>query len=86
MSFLVFDYLDQAMEALLYLNDLAEDGRIVHRAEMTDAFENIPTTAMRMFNGKNIGKSLLKVSDVPLPIFITFVERLIVKFMSPHFL
>jgi NADPH-dependent curcumin reductase CurA len=39
-----------------------KDGRILHREDITDGFENAPTAFMGLLQGKNFGKALVRVS------------------------
>ena len=40
-----------------------KDGRIRHREDITDGFENAPAAFMGLLQGKNFGKALVRVSD-----------------------
>ncbi|HUC49153.1 MAG TPA: NADP-dependent oxidoreductase, partial [Xanthobacteraceae bacterium] len=39
-----------------------KDGRIRHREDITDGFENAPAAFMGLLQGKNFGKALVRVS------------------------
>jgi NADPH-dependent curcumin reductase CurA len=51
-------------EADARLADWIRAGRVQPRADIQAGFENAPATLMRLFEGRNIGKQLLKVADL----------------------
>ena len=65
-GFLLFDYLDRAREALADLAKWVADGRVVSAEDIQEGFENTPKTFLRLFDGSNLGKQLLKVAEPPL--------------------
>jgi hypothetical protein len=71
-GFIIIDYLDRALEGLLCLNKWVE------------GFDQIPSTLTRLFTGANLGKQLLKVSDAPLPIRASPLEKTVFKMMSAY--
>lgn len=83
-GFIVLDYSDRAVEGLLCLNKWIEDGKLVQEIDMQLGFEHIPATLMRLFTGANLGKQLLKVSDAPLPVRSSPVEKTGFKLMSAY--
>jgi NADPH-dependent curcumin reductase CurA len=62
-GFIVIDYLDRFAEGAAALAGWLESGELVHRDDVQEGFENIPSTLNRLFTGKNIGKQLLKIAD-----------------------
>jgi NADPH-dependent curcumin reductase CurA len=64
-GFLVFDYLPRFREALEQMGDWVRRGEIAYREDIQHGFENAPKTFLRLFEGKNIGKQLLKIADPP---------------------
>jgi hypothetical protein len=62
-GFIMLDYLDRMDEAMNDLVAWVMDGRIKYREDIQEGFENIPGTFLRLFEGKNQGKQLLKISD-----------------------
>lgn len=78
-GFLVTDYLKRSAEGLLCLNQWVEEGKIVQEIDLKEGFENIPETLLRIFQGKNLGKQLLKLSDPPLPLNKSFIGKLLFK-------
>lgn len=39
-----------------------QSGQILHREDVQEGFDNIPSTLMRLFSGANVGKQLLKLT------------------------
>lgn len=83
-GFIILDYLDRAIEGLLCLNKWIEDGKLVQEIDMQHGFDQIPTTLERLFSGANIGKQLLKVSDAPLPVRTSTIEKTAFGIMSAY--
>ncbi len=62
-GFIVLDYLDRAEEAMAYLGDQVMAGKLVWREDVQEGFDNIPATLIRLFDGANVGKQMLKLAD-----------------------
>jgi NADPH-dependent curcumin reductase len=62
-GFIILDYMDRVEEARKDLMAWVMDGKIKYREDIQEGFENIPRTFLRLFEGKNQGKQLLKISD-----------------------
>ena len=62
-GFIVIDYLDRMQEAVNDLVTWVFDGRIHYREDIQEGFDNIPSTFMRLFQGTNNGKQLLRLAD-----------------------
>ncbi|MEM6580159.1 MAG: NADP-dependent oxidoreductase [Pseudomonadota bacterium] len=62
-GFLVLDYLARAEEAYADLTQWVSAGELVWRDDIQEGFENIPATLQRLFDGRNMGKQLLKLAD-----------------------
>ena len=73
-GFIVLDYLDRALAGLIKLAKWVDEGRIVQEIDMQYGFDNIPSTLIRIFNGDNLGKQILKVVDAPLPVRTSTIE------------
>jgi len=84
-GFIILDYLDRAIEAILCLNKWVDEGKIVQEIDMQEGFEDIPATLARIFTGANLGKQLLKVSDPPLPLRTSEVERAAMGLLTRYF-
>ncbi|MGR8918197.1 MAG: NADP-dependent oxidoreductase [Gammaproteobacteria bacterium] len=81
-GFIILDYLDRALPALLTLNHWVEHDLLRQEIDMQEGFENIPATLNRLFRGRNLGKQLLRVADPPLPVTGGAVERFAVGLLG----
>lgn len=66
-GFLLLDYLAQARQATERMGAWIADGRLRSEEDVQEGFENAPATLLRLFQGKNRGKQLLKIAEPPLP-------------------
>lgn len=66
-GFLIPDYAPRFNEARRALSAWLAAGKITAREDVQEGFENIPSTFLRLFDGANIGKQLLKIADPPIP-------------------
>lgn len=64
-GFIVIDYLAQANQAIADLSGWISTGELKHAEDIQEGIENTPKTFMRLFEGKNLGKQLLKIADAP---------------------
>jgi NADPH-dependent curcumin reductase CurA len=62
-GFLVLDYADRAMEALTALAQWYGEGKIQYRVHEVEGLGNAPDALNMLFDGKNQGKLVLKVSN-----------------------
>lgn len=62
-GFVVIDYLGRAGEAIADLGKWVADGELAWREDIQEGFDNIPATFQRLFDGRNVGKQLLKLAD-----------------------
>lgn len=60
-GFIVMDWKDEFPRARAVLADLVRSGRIRHREDIQHGLENAPATLVRLFQGANFGKQLLKL-------------------------
>ncbi|MES1933379.1 alcohol dehydrogenase zinc-binding domain-containing protein [Salinisphaera shabanensis T35B1] len=60
-GFVVFDYADRYGEAAKALAGWLSEGKIKHREDIVEGFENFPDTLLKLFEGSNFGKLVLKV-------------------------
>ena len=67
-GFIVIDYMKRAGEAVAALSQWEREGRIKHEEDIQAGLENAPATLLRLFDGRNRGKQLLKVADPPVPV------------------
>ena len=81
-GFIILDYLDRALEGLLKLTLWVEKGSVKQEIDLQHGFENIPSTLLRIFNGDNVGKQLLQLSEPVLPVRSNPVEKIIFKLLQ----
>jgi NADPH-dependent curcumin reductase CurA len=62
-GFILIDYFDQAPAAIADLSAWVAEGKLKHAEDIQEGFENTPKTFLRLFEGKNLGKQLLKIAD-----------------------
>ena len=66
-GFILVDYASRFGEAIPELAGWVTSGQIKYQEDIQEGFANAPKTFLRLFEGKNIGKQLLKIADPPLP-------------------
>ena len=64
-GFIVIDYFDRAAEAIADLSSWYKSGQLKQLEDIQEGIENTPKTFLRLFEGKNVGKQLLKIADPP---------------------
>ena len=62
-GFILIDHLAQAGEAIADLSRWSAEGKLVVEEDIQEGFENTVQTFLRLFEGKNLGKQLLKIGD-----------------------
>jgi len=62
-GFIVLDYMSQFPAAGQRIGKWIAEGKIKYKEDVQEGFENTPRTLMRLFEGKNFGKQLLKIAD-----------------------
>ena len=62
-GFIVLDYLDRFLEAILQMGQWVEEGRIRYKEEIVDGLERAPAALRTLFTGENTGKLIVKVAD-----------------------
>jgi hypothetical protein len=62
-GFLILDYVDRFLEAILGLAPLVSEGRLQYAVEVVDGLERTPETLNRLFTGDHTGKLVVHVSD-----------------------
>lgn len=62
-GFLVLDYAKQFPQAIEKLQAWLNNGEICFQEDIQEGFEQAPATLRRLFEGRNIGKQLLKIAD-----------------------
>ena len=66
-GFIVIDYAARFGSAAQELMDWITSGKLTFQEDIQEGFENAPRTFLRLFEGKNMGKQLLKIADLPVP-------------------
>jgi NADPH-dependent curcumin reductase CurA len=61
-GFIVLDYLARAGEAVTALSGWLRDGRLKDRVDVIQGLENAPAALLRLFEGKNQGKQLVRLA------------------------
>ncbi len=67
-GFIILDYMHRFAEGVQALAGLMAQGKLTTAEDIQVGFENCPATLRRLFEGKNLGKQLLKLTDPPLPV------------------
>jgi len=62
-GFLVFQYISQFRAAMQQLSKWVESGEIKYRERIVEGLENAPQAFFELFEGENIGKQLVKISE-----------------------
>lgn len=62
-GFVVFDYADRYTEGAKAIAGWLADGKIKHREDIVEGFESFPDTLLKLFEGSNFGKLVLKVEQ-----------------------
>lgn len=67
-GFIIIDYAARFGEGVQALTKLMAEGKLKTAEDVQTGFENCPATLRRLFEGRNLGKQLLKLADPPLPV------------------
>ncbi|MGL3987275.1 NADP-dependent oxidoreductase [Bacillus paralicheniformis] len=62
-GFVVNDYRDRFPEGTKQLAEWVKSGQLQYEETITEGFERIPEAFLGLFEGKNLGKQLIKVAD-----------------------
>ncbi len=62
-GFILIDHFARAGEAIGALSGWIQEGKLIHAEDIQEGFENAPKTFLRLFQGQNLGKQLLKITD-----------------------
>lgn len=62
-GFLVFQYADRYEEGLRQLGTWLREGRLKYHEDVVVGLENAPKAFIRMMEGRNIGKQLVKIAE-----------------------
>lgn len=83
-GFIVIDYMDKFSESLSVLAKWHREGKLVQAIDMQEGFDSIPSTLVRIFEGQNIGKQLLKLSEAQ-PTKANGVANLAFKLLGSYY-
>ncbi|WP_421862111.1 NADP-dependent oxidoreductase [Parvibaculum sp.] len=64
-GFIVVDFMEKFAEGAMQLAQWVVEGKLKHRETIVDGLENAPVAVNRLFDGENIGKLVVKVSEAP---------------------
>ena len=59
-GFIVFDYANKYLEAQIQLGKWMKEGKISLEETVIEGFENLPNAFLGLFEGKNMGKMIVK--------------------------
>lgn len=62
-GFIVLDYASRFEEGVRELAGWWREGKIKHVEDVLEGLENAPKALLRLFEGKNLGKQLVKIAD-----------------------
>jgi NADPH-dependent curcumin reductase CurA len=62
-GFIVADYADKFPEGIKQLGEWVQQGKIKYSENVVEGFENVPEAFLGLFEGANLGKQLVKVSE-----------------------
>lgn len=65
-GFILIDYFHKAADAVKELSGWIASGEMKHGEDIQEGIENTPKTFLRLFEGKNVGKQLLKIAEPPI--------------------
>jgi NADPH-dependent curcumin reductase CurA len=65
-GFIILDYIARFPEAIPELASWVQSGELAFEEDIQEGLENAPKTFLRLFQGKNLGKQLLRVADAPI--------------------
>jgi NADPH-dependent curcumin reductase CurA len=62
-GFIILDYLDRFIEAIMELAPWVADGQIKYAVEVVDGLEHAPDALNRLFTGDHAGKLIVRVAE-----------------------
>ena len=60
-GFIVFDYANKYLEAQIQLGKWMKEAKISLEETVIEGFENLPNAFLGLFEGKNMGKMIVKI-------------------------
>jgi NADPH-dependent curcumin reductase CurA len=64
-GFIVMDFKEKHMEAITHMTKLLNEGKITIVEDITEGLQNAPKALVNLLNGKNFGKSMVRVAPDP---------------------
>ena len=64
-GFLIYDYEPRFPEAEVAMAQWVKEGKLSYQEDVLDGFERMPEALIRLYNGENRGKQLVRVSKDP---------------------
>ena len=64
-GFIVMDFKEKHMEAITHMTKLLNEGKISIVEDITEGLQNAPKALVNLLNGKNFGKSMVRVAPDP---------------------
>jgi NADPH-dependent curcumin reductase CurA len=61
-GFLIYSYEGRYEEGLHRLSNWIKEGKLKYKEDIVEGIRNAPQTFIGMLNGKNLGKTLIKLS------------------------
>jgi NADPH-dependent curcumin reductase len=62
-GFIVLDYRDRFLDAIVQLGQWVQEGRIRYAEDIVDGLENMPAAFRKLFSGANTGKLIMKIAE-----------------------
>jgi NADPH-dependent curcumin reductase CurA len=62
-GYVVTDYLNRYPEGLREMTEWLDAGKLISREDIAEGLENFPATLLRLFQGDNTGKLVLKLDQ-----------------------
>jgi hypothetical protein len=62
-GFIILDYVDRFLEAIMELAPWVAEGRIKYAVEVVDGLEQAPDALNRLFSGDHSGKLIVRVAE-----------------------
>ena len=64
-GFIVMDFKERHLEAITHMKKLLNDGKITIIEDITEGLQSAPEALVNLLNGKNFGKSMVRVTPDP---------------------
>jgi len=64
-GFIVMDFKERHMEAITHMKKLLNEGKITIVEDITEGLQSAPEALVNLLNGKNFGKSMVRVAPDP---------------------